>query len=45
MPSPPPTPGSGLHQLLDKLDKRRVDLLAKRAAAARKIVYRRDRRR
>ena len=28
-----------LHQFLDKLDKRRVDLLAKRAAAARKLVY------
>jgi pyruvate,water dikinase len=29
-----------LHRLLDKLDKRRVDLLAKRAAEARGIVYR-----
>jgi pyruvate,water dikinase len=28
-----------LHRLLDKLDKRRVDLLAKRAAEARGIVY------
>ena len=28
-----------MHQFLDKLDKRRVDLLAKRAAAARKLVY------
>jgi len=28
-----------LHRLLDKLDKRRVDLLAKQAAAARKLVY------
>jgi pyruvate, water dikinase len=29
-----------LHQLLDKLDKRRINLLAKRAAEARSIVYR-----
>ena len=29
-----------LHQLLDGLDKRHVDVLAKRAAAARDIVYR-----
>jgi pyruvate, water dikinase len=29
-----------LHGLLDKLDKRRVDLLAKRAAEARGVVYR-----
>lgn len=29
-----------LHQLLDGLDKRRVDVLAKRAAEARDIVYR-----
>src|SRR5579859_4767267 len=29
-----------LHQLLDNLDKRHVDVLAKRAAEARDIVYR-----
>ncbi len=29
-----------LHQLLDGLDKRQVDMLAERAAAAREIVYR-----
>ena len=35
----PPHAWERLHQFLDKLDKRRVDLLAKRAAAARKLVY------